>query len=282
MKPVAKKDLDEIKNWFTRYVRLFKNGDQADLLNIVLKEEHTFRVCNEISNIGKKLGLKDQELRLAEMIALLHDVGRFEQYAEYKTFSDRQSVNHARLGMQIIKKHNILKALDDSAEKLVLESIGKHNLPSLPKDEKGPCLFFAKLLRDADKLDIWRVVTDYYSRKDGGRNKAVELDLPDTTGISETVYQDLIHGRIVHADHLRNLNDFKLLQIGWIFDIYFAPTLQSIQSRHYLERIRDVLPKTDEIRNIFDGIRRYLKNPLLEDPKNSIARMRRIFNSENG
>jgi response regulator RpfG family c-di-GMP phosphodiesterase len=91
VKIVEHQNLTEIKNWFTQYVRLFKNGDETDQRNIILKEDHTFRVCNEILNIGKKLGLNDDELRLAEIIALLHDVGRFEQYTVYKTFSDRQS-----------------------------------------------------------------------------------------------------------------------------------------------------------------------------------------------
>jgi hypothetical protein len=115
-------------------------------------------------------------------------------------------------------------------------------------------LFFTKLLRDADKLDIWRVVTDYYHRKNDRRNGAIELDLPNTPGFSEEVYQDLMNRRIVDINHVKNLNDFKLLQIGWIFDINFDTTMQAIKSRRYLELIRDVLPKSEKIQLIFENL----------------------------
>jgi len=53
---------------------------------------------------------------------------------------------------------------------------------------------------------------------------------------------------------VKNLNDFKLLQIGWIFDINFDITMQTIKSRRYLEMIRDVLPKSEKIQIIFENI----------------------------
>ena len=54
-------------------------------------------------------------------------------------------------------------------------------------------MFYPKLIRDADKLDIWKVVTNYYNDKKGGKNKALELDLPESQGFSERVIQDLIN-----------------------------------------------------------------------------------------
>jgi hypothetical protein len=176
-----------------------------------------------------------------------------------------------------LKRHEVLKGFDDSTERLILRTIECHNRASLPPEEEEPCLFFMKLLRDADKLDIWRVVTDYYHREDGRRNKTIELDLPDTPGISRTVYQDLVHKRIVNANHIKNLNDFKLLQIGWIFDINFDPTLYCIKSRRYLECIRDVLPETDEIRKIFDVIQRYLNRHPWEIKESTVVKIRQFL-----
>ena len=118
--------------------------------------------------------------------------------------------------------------------------------------------FFTKLLRDADKLDIWRVVTDYYHQNNGERNEAIEIGLPDTPGISRDVYQDLVGGRIVDFTHLKNLNDFKLLQLGWIYDINFIPTFQCIQKKGYLEKIHDVLPKSEEVEEVFSATQSYL------------------------
>jgi len=137
---------------------------------------------------------------------------------------------------------------------VILRSIQYHNRASLPREETETCLFFSKLLRDADKLDIWKVVTDYYHRKNRERNGAIELGLPDTSGFSEEVYRDLMNKKIVDIKHVNNLNDFKLLQIGWIFDINFKPTLYHIKERRYLEMIRDVLPESKGISEIFDII----------------------------
>lgn len=251
---ITREKLAGLKDWFTDYVHTFKYNDPEIQQNIDLKKEHTMRVCKEILNIGKQLGLNDDELRLAEIIALLHDVGRFEQYARYRTFMDRKSENHAELGIKIIKKSGILNQFDDAVKDLIERSIQYHNRLSLPTDESESCLFFSKLLCDADKLDIWKVVTDYYFREERKHNGAIELDLPDTSGFSEAVYQDLINKTIVDIKHVKNLNDFKLLQISWIFDINFKPTLDCVKKRRYLEKIRDVLPKSKEINEIFDVI----------------------------
>jgi len=264
---IDKKIVTDLKAWFFNYVQTFKHGDKNFQENIALKEKHTMQVCKEILNIGEQLELNRHALRLAEIIALFHDVGRFEQYARYQTFVDRLSEDHAELGIKVLKRNDVLSEFDNTTNSLVFRTIKYHNRASLPQDETELCLFFTKLLRDADKLDIWRVVTDYYYRKDDKRNSAIELGLPDTPGISENVYQDLIHKRIVDVDHVKNLNDFKLLQIGWIFDINFEPTFHSIRSRRYLERIRDVLPETDKIQEIFNVTQRHFNHHPIEGDK---------------
>jgi len=253
--------IQDLNDWFSSYVQTFKHDDKG-LQNIELKEEHTKRVCREILSIGEQLGLTNNELRLAEIIALFHDIGRFEQYARYKTFVDRQFVNHAELGVEILKRYGVLIQLGESTKSLILRTIQYHNRAVLPQEETEICLFFAKLLRDADKIDIWRVVTDYYHRRDGKRNGALELDLQDTPGFSEAVYQDLINRRIVDINHVKKLNDFKLLQIGWIFDINFEPTLQALCSRRYLEMIRNVLPESEKMGTVFAIINKYLAERL--------------------
>jgi len=258
---ISNERMQDLNDWFSSYVRTFKHDDKG-LQNIELKEEHTKRVCREILSIGEQLGLTYNELRVAEISALFHDVGRFEQYARYKTFVDRKSVNHAELGVKILKRHGVLNQLDGSTQSLILRTIQYHNRAVLPQEETEPCLFFAKLLRDADKIDILRVVTDYYNHKDRKRNGALELDLQDKPGFSEAVYQDLINKRIVDINHVKKLNDFKLLQIGWIFDINFEPTLHVLCSRRYLEMIRAVLPESEKIGALFSMIDTYLEERL--------------------
>jgi hypothetical protein len=249
----------DMKKWFADYLRTFKSDDADLRQNISLKQEHSQRVCTEILDIGGKIGLHDQELALAELIALFHDIGRFEQYARYRTFADRASVNHAAFGVKILKEKRVLDKLDESTRDLVLKTILYHNRATLPRQESKTCLLFTKLLRDADKLDIWRVVTEYYARSDSQRNAALELGLPDTPEISAKVYRDLLAGKIVSIHHLKNLNDFKLLQISWIYDINFVPTFQRIRERAYLAIIRQALPQSDKIETIFSVILDYVE-----------------------
>ena len=85
---INQQTLLRLKNWFIEYVKTFKTGDFYYLQNISLKEEHTARVCLEIVDVGKSLDLNQSNLYLAEVMALFHDVGRFEQYAKYRTFFD--------------------------------------------------------------------------------------------------------------------------------------------------------------------------------------------------
>jgi len=260
---INEKNVADLKIWFYSYVKKFKNDNKELQRNTIIKEKHTIQVCKEILNIGKALELNSNELCLAEIIALLHDVGRFEQFARYKTFVDRKSEDHATLGIKILKRYGVLNEFDESTKSLILRTIMYHNRAALPENETETCLFFTKLLRDADKLDIWRVVTDYYHQKNGKRNGALELGLPDTQGFSEEVYQNLMNKRIVDIKYVKNLNDFKLLQIGWVFDINFRTTLHCITARHYVEMIRDVLPKSEKIQEILYTIQLYLNEDRL-------------------
>jgi putative nucleotidyltransferase with HDIG domain len=250
--PMNPEDVQYFKNWFYLYVRSFHSKDPEFQKNIDLKEQHTKRVCKETFEIGRDLGLDDADLRVGEITALFHDVGRFEQYRQFRTFSDRLSVNHAEFGVNILKQERVLDRLPDPVKNLILKVIANHNRAQLPMEEDEKCLFFSRLLRDADKLDIWRVVTEYYQQKEaGGKNEAIELDLPDTPGISRKVFENMRRGMPVLFDDMQNLNDFKLLQAGWVYDVNFAPTLSRLKDRGYLKRLQRTLPDTGEIQSIF-------------------------------
>ncbi|MDA3897224.1 MAG: HD domain-containing protein [Desulfobacteraceae bacterium] len=255
---ITLRHVEDIKKWFYTYVQNFKHGNQATTENTILKEKHSIRVSSEILHIGHSLELNTDELHLAEITAFLHDIGRFEQYARYKTFADGKSVNHALLGVEILTKNKVLNAFEEPIKNLILRIISYHNRASLPDDETKTCLFFAKLLRDADKLDIFRVVTNYYRQKGSHRNEALELDLPDTPEFSDQIIKDLMNKQIVDIKHVKSLNDFKLLQVGWIFDINFDATFSAVRSRRYLDIIQEALPDSKKIQELFEIIQIYL------------------------
>jgi hypothetical protein len=258
----AQSMLPRLKERFEGYVGQFSSDDTVIRENIDLKVAHTRRVCEAIIDIGGSLDLCEEDLCVAEASALLHDIGRFQQYIQYRTFSDYRSEDHAALGVKVIKDNRLLAGFEPGTGQIILKVVGYHNRASLPPGEEGRCLFFLKLLRDADKVDIWRVVTDYYQHRGDKRNHTIELDLPDTDRVSEPVYNALMNGKLAQMADLKTLNDFKLLQMGWVYDLNFPRTFQIVRERGYLEKIRNALPKESiPVSEIYERARSYLERP---------------------
>ena len=252
-------DLTYFKAWFAEYVDGYYTDDPVHDQTIRLKQKHTERVCKEIVMIGKALQLVAQEMLLAETIALFHDVGRFKQYSIYGTFKDAISENHAKLGLKELAKNKVLSKCSDMEQFLITKAISYHNMRTLPEDEDERFLFFARLLRDADKLDIWRVFIEYYARHGEEPNATIVLDMPDNQTCSPAIIDALHEHRMADLKDMATLNDFKLLQISWVFDVNFRPTFRAVQERQYIEKIAATLPKTKEISKVLTIVQAYLK-----------------------
>jgi len=255
-----------LKTWFDNYTHRFLSDDPIVQKAMDLKVEHTRRVCEGIVKIGLSLDLSDEDLCIAEISALLHDVGRFEQYRRYKTFLDYKSEDHALLSVTVIQNNQVLCTLDPSVSKDILKVIKYHNRATLSFGEEDRCLFFLKLLRDADKLDIWRMLTVYYLNAGHDRNQSIELDLPNTPQVSASVYEAIINGKPVKMSDLKTLTDFKLLQIGWVYDLNFPVTFKIVLEKGYLESIRNALPrKSAQVNEIYKRARAYVEKIVIKD-----------------
>jgi len=249
-----------LKAWFEDYTGQFSSDDPIVQEAMDLKAEHTLRVCDAIMDIGGTLALSGEELCMVEAAGLLHDIGRFEQYRRYRTFLDYRSEDHAALGVKVIKSHRVLRGLEPGAADMLMRLVGYHNRATLPSGEQEAFLFFLKLLRDADKVDIWRVLTEYYRNMESHRNPAIELDFPDSGRISKPVYEALLERRPVQIADLKTLQDFKLFQIGWIYDVHFPRTFQIVRENRYLEILFDTLPQESKsARQIYARARAYLE-----------------------
>ncbi|MGE5239314.1 MAG: HD domain-containing protein [Chloroflexota bacterium] len=244
---MTKEDLASFRQWFSRYCSSFYTDDLADQKNISLKEEHTGHVCENMRLITGELSLEEGLGCLAEAVALFHDVGRFPQYRDYKTFLDSASVNHGLLGFTVLKEEGILNRLPQREQGLILDAVKFHNAFSVPRLEDPDSLFILKLIRDADKLDIWRVFVEHYESPSENRATAVFLGFPDLPGYSRDILSCLYEKRIASLAHVTTLNDFKLLQMSWVYDLNFRPTFRLLSERGYVGRILSTLPHADEI-----------------------------------
>lgn len=248
---ISESTVEQLTTWFVSHADTFSSTDPDLQFNLTLKKEHTFRVVDEITAIGSALGLPASDLAIARVAALMHDVGRFEQYVRYKTFADRDSADHAQLALDLIRKEGVLSSLDVADRDLILCAIEHHNRAVVPEQLSDRQRLFCNLLRDADKLDIMRILVERYRTAATGAKSAVELLLPQGEGISPEALGDLMAGTIVKFSHARTGNDFKLLQMAWVFDINFVPSLRLFQERGYLESFRNALPDTVEVREAY-------------------------------
>ncbi len=67
---------------------------------------------------------------------------------------------------------------------------------------------------------------------------------------------------MVRLDELRTLNDFKLLQLAWIYDLNFAPSLRLVQERGIIPGLAATLPGDDGVRRALDAVAGYVEERL--------------------
>jgi len=240
-------ELTSLKQWFDEYCASFSTPVREDQRNFVVKRDHTREVCLNAVRIATDLKLSEHDVLLAEAAGLFHDVGRFPQYQQYRTFDDSISVNHAALGAKVLLEKNVFRGLPKPEQDLIVRSVSLHNVFFLPELLDKRTLLFARLVRDADKLDILRVVLEYFEQDEGSRAEAVALGLPDAPGYSQEVLACLKRGEMARKADLKTLNDFKLLQLAWMYDLNFASSLRVVLERGYIGKLVSMLPNTAEI-----------------------------------
>lgn len=251
--------LDYCKVWFKRYVAGFYELPGDGLQPILLKEQHTERTRKEIGLLGRDLGLTDEDVLLAETAALFHDIGRFPQWKQYRTFIDSESEDHALLGLEVLSHHRILKRLSPDEREVIRVAIRHHNLRELPPGLAPRELLFARLLRDADKLDIWRMVI-LQQREQSNLLETLAGQIPTSSSYSREIVADLRRGKMPDFRSVRNQNDMRLIRLGWVFDLNFLPSCRLVLERQYVEEFCRQLPSEREIQELQEHLIAYLKN----------------------
>ena len=245
---------DRIRKFFQQYSSDYrKENDPVYNRHMELKQIHIEKVCDEIKKLGSFLGMKNNELAFAEVMALLHDIGRFEQFDRYRTFSDAESENHAEIALRIIEKEDLLHGIDELAGRIILQSILSHNLPVVPEHKHPLINFYSRLLRDADKLDIWRITLE--------NNIFHKINTDFLSGIYDV--PDILlscfeQQRIITLDMVNSFYDSVLFRMSWIFDLNFLYTLQIAHERGIFDKLSAKLPGSEKLMKITLIIHQYL------------------------
>ena len=233
--------LREMHIWMTAYMKSFYTADEEVMQGILIKEKHPGYVTANMVALAKHLGLDAHGRQLAEIMGLFHDVGRFRQYSLYKTFNDAQSEDHAALALKVLAELPLMRRLAAEDRALVRFAIKNHNKKAIEPTEDARSLLFAKMLRDAAKLDIYRVLAPYLSASgaEAAPNFVASLRSQD---VSPAFVRALVEGRQADYHAIRTHGDRKVVRLLWVYDINFSWTLREIVKRGYIDRIIHYLP----------------------------------------
>jgi hypothetical protein len=153
----------------------------------------------------------------------------------------------------------VLEGVEKKERELIEKAIEYHGLKELPRSLDGDCLLFSKLIRDADKIDVLYVVTEYYRQyRNNPEEFKLELELPDEPGYSNEIVEKILNGQQIAYNELRTLNDMKLCQLGWVYDVNFTATLKRIKQRKFLQMLIDLLPKTRDVERVKEKVFAYV------------------------
>jgi len=242
--------LEAASAWFEAYYRSQADDAPEDAVHLELKRLHCCKVRNEAAALAESLELSPRLGELAAIAGLCHDVGRFPQYRRYKTFSDSQSVNHARLGTATLSRHGGLGDLSRRDRTLVRTAIVVHNRRLLPaallSGDDAEALTLARLIRDADKLDIVRVMLEHF-QADGPKDEVVFLGQPDTGRVNPAIVNDILAGKLGSYASMASTSDFALLLLSWINDMAYPWTRHQFFARGHVQGLFDQLPDTPDL-----------------------------------
>lgn len=224
-------DRKRVNKAFWAYVNQYDPEDGK----ISLKIDHTFRVAQLSERIAESLHLSKEDVDLAWLIGMLHDVGRFEQAKVFHTFSDSISVNHALYGVKVLFEQGKIREYleDDSWDSIIYEAILAHNLFRIPKGLDERTELFCKLIRDADKIDIMKVNVETPMETIYGIGPEEMKKLTLTDEVVEQFYGKTA----VEHKYKKNHLDQYLMHTSLIFELEFPESYLITKEQGFVERI---------------------------------------------
>lgn len=244
--PTAWDDIRRHETFFETFASMYLREHPGDMLR--LKREHTYKVLAHARAIVAQERLEPKEGRAALLAALYHDTGRFPQYVRWRTFSDAESENHGYLGVHVVKKEQFLADEPRPIRKWVLTAIALHNryaLPVLPE----PYLTVTHVVRDADKLDIMRIMAQHLSRPIPTRDVVLRVqDAPQLW--SQSIVDTVLSGGIPSYCDLHYVNDFRILLGSWIHDLHFPSSKKTCVASGFLQEVLQGLPDALELKPV--------------------------------
>ena len=222
-------DIEKSKNEFIKYTQKFNLENN----NIKRKQLHSLRVMNISNTIAKELNLSKEEIGIATIIGLLHDIGRFEQYTKFNnTF--KEIIDHGDLGEEILRKGKYIGKYinDDQYIDIVCIAIRNHNKYKIEEGLDKRQEMFCKIIRDADKVDILYEATEiFYSEK--------EIEEINKLLISQEIIEKINEKKQINKNELKQKGKIEklLVILGFVFDINYRQSFEVIYKENYINKV---------------------------------------------
>lgn len=249
-------DRKHVEVTFAEYVSHYDVKDEK----VKLKIDHTYRVAELCDRIARSVELTSEDIDLAWLCGMLHDIGRFEQIKNYGTFIDADSVDHALYGAEILfDKGNIHTYLENPSDELcdfLRKVISCHSAYRVPKEYDERVRMFADILRDADKIDILKV--------------NVEVPLEEIYNVTT---QELMNAEVT-IEVMKSFEEEKAIlralkktpidhvvgHISLVYELVYPISVQIVQQQGYLERLMNFSSNNTRTLKQFEKLRNMMQN----------------------
>lgn len=222
-------DMIEAKKAFKEYVKKYNPEDEKIKIKIV----HIERVAENSKRIAENLNLSQEDIELAELIGLLHDIGRFEQVRLYHTFVDKDSINHGEYGAKVLFEDGLIRKFikDDKFDRIIKVAIVNHNRADIEEGLTEREKLHAKIIRDADKTDIFTILIS-------GDKKAIweKADLSDDK-ISDEIYREFVEDKRINYKERKTSADILVSHFNYVYDLNFPETRKIIRDNKYIDKL---------------------------------------------
>lgn len=280
-KPVINRK--NVINAFAEYVRNYDPSDEK----IKLKIEHTYRVAGLCQRIAESLGLSEPDVDIAWLLGMLHDIGRFEQIRRFGTFNDAQSVDHAEFGADLLFKEGLIRKFaegyyeecelaepENQEDEQIIKNnehhnkdtgllemaIRQHNKYRVKEDLTERQRMFCDILRDADKVDIFKVNADipmeiiYDVTTEELKNGIITKEVLESFYKKETVLKSVRRSAV---DHIVG-------HISLLFELVYKESYRQAKEQGYVYKLLDFKSDVPEVNAEFDDMRKYIDEFLME------------------
>ncbi len=270
-------------NAFAEYVRNYDPSDEK----IELKIDHTYRVAGLCQRIAESLGLSEPDVDIAWLLGMLHDIGRFEQIRCFGTFNDVQSVDHAEFGADLLFKEGLIRKFaegyyeecelarsgNEEAEQIIKNNehhnkdtgliemaIRQHNKYRVKEDLTERQRMFCDILRDADKVDIFKVNADipmeiiYDVTTEELKNGVITKEVLESFYKKETVLKSV----------RRSAVDNIVGHISLLFELVYKESYRQAREQGYVYKLLDFKSDVPEVNAEFGDMRKYVDEFLME------------------